>query len=89
MDILKILIKNILNTVKKNFTFSKMVLKVRKCPYCDNINLAIRIDIKTNEKWIECPSCLARGPKDFSAVTAIRKWGIIAHGSGEMAKLAK
>jgi transcription elongation factor Elf1 len=89
MIIFKKIIKNLLKTLRRNFTFSQMVLNVRKCPFCDSINLVIRIDFRTEEKWISCQNCLARGPRDLSAVAAIRKWGIIAYGPDEVVKLAE
>jgi len=66
-----------------------MVFKVRKCPYCGSIDLIIRIDFLTDEKWVQCLVCEAKGPRDFKAVEAIKKWGIIAYGSKPLAKLEK
>lgn len=66
-----------------------MVLRVRKCPYCDSIDLVIRIDMQSEEKWVQCLVCDARGPKDFRAVDAVKKWGVVAYGSKQMAKLEK
>jgi hypothetical protein len=60
------------------FKSSKMVLRVRSCPFCNSSKLILRKLEDTGLTFVNCASCCARGPLADGELESIKRWNRMA-----------
>lgn len=68
------MIKSIIGFFKK----PKLILRVRKCPFCDSDQLLIRAFEDSGLFYVNCARCGSKGPMADGEIESIKRWNKVA-----------